>query len=291
MYLASLAAGAVVAGGLYALDRAAHAVVHPVPRPPAVSVRDLGFDHEDLVIPAGGHGLKGWLLNPAAPAHRSLVLLAHGWGASYGPLLQLAEPLAAAGHPVLLFDVQGHGRNAPVPHVTVRHFRDDVMAVARYAAERFPERQRVVVGHSLGGAAAVLAAEQGAPVDGVVTVAAPADVLEVTADYLRSKGFPGGFMVLAMRPFWWPRVGGSFRHLVPERKIGGVTQPVLVLHPEHDRRVSRGHAERLGAAAGIAPCIIPDAGHTDVLSHPETVVRVLAFLEAVETAAAVTPGS
>lgn len=289
MYLLPLTAGAVVVGGLYVLDRLAHAVVHPRPGVVGMTVPESGIAHEDLLIPAGRHELKGWLLNPTAPAHRPLVLLAHGWGASYGPLLLLAEPLAAAGYPVLLFDVQGHGRNAPVPYVTVRHFRDDVMAVARYARERFPERKRVVVGHSLGGAAAVLAAERGAPVDGVVTVAAPADVLEVTADYLRSRGFPGGFMVFAMRPFWWPRVGGTFRHLVPERKIGSLEQPVLVLHPEKDRRVSRGHAERLGAAAGVTPCIIPDAGHTDVLSHPETLVRVTTFLD--QVAGAVTPGS
>lgn len=278
MHFVALAAAAIAAGGLFALDRLANAVVRPVPREPDVTVPDLGLPHEDLTIPSGDHELLGWLLTPSDPGRRPLVLLAHGWGANYGALLQLAGPLVVSGHPVLLFDIRGHGRNEAVPYVTVRHFRDDVMAAVRYAAERFPDRRLVLVGHSLGGAAAVLAAAMGAPVDGVVTIAAPANVLEVTADYLRDKGFPGRFMVVVLRPFWWPRVGGTFRHLIPERKIGGVRQPVLVLQPEDDRRVGRSHAHRLAAAAGVTACVIPGTGHTSVLAHPETFARILTFL-------------
>jgi alpha-beta hydrolase superfamily lysophospholipase len=278
---AVVAAGAAAAGGLYALDRVANQVVRPVPRPPAVSVPELGYGHEDVLIPAGDHALRGWLVYPDEPGRRPLVLLVHGWGANYGTLLGMAESLVEAGHAVLLFDVQGHGRNGPAAYVTVRHFRDDVAAAARYAALRFPDRERVLVGHSLGGAAAVLAAEHGAPVDGLVVVAAPADVLEVIASYLRDKGFPGGFMVVALRPFWWVRIGGTFRHLVPERKIGAVRLPVLILQPEHDQRVPREHAVRLARAAGASFHLIAGAGHTDVLDAPETRARVLAFLQEV----------
>lgn len=281
MHLATLTAGALAGGGLYALDRLANAVVRPVPREPDVTVPDLGIGHEDLVISSGKHDLAAWLLYPALPSGRPLVLLAHGWGANYGALLGLAEPLMLSGFPVLLFDVRGHGRNEEVPYVTVRHFRDDVMAVAHWAAGRFPERRRVLVGHSLGGAASVLAAERGAPVHGVVTVAAPADVMEVTADYLRSRGLPGGLLVVVLRPFWWARVGGTFRHLVPERKIGGLEQPVLVIHPERDRRVALHHAQRLARAAGVTPHVVEGAGHSDVLGRPETLARILAFLEEV----------
>lgn len=279
MHVVSLAAGVVAVGGLLALDRAATAVVRPRPRPPDVPVGALGVDHEDVIVPTEGRGLRGWLLKPRDAGTRPAVLLAHGWGSNHGILLQLAEPLVHAGHPVLVFDVRGHGLNDEVPYVTIRHFRDDVLAAARWAAGRFPDRKRVLVGHSMGGAAAVLAVASGAPVDGLVTVAAPADVLEVTADHLRERGLPGRFMVVALRPFWWPRVGGSFRHLVPERKMAGIAAPVLVIHPTEDRRVARAHAERLAGAARVRPCYIEGAAHTNVLSHPETIGRVLTFLE------------
>lgn len=278
--LVALGAGVAAAGGLMALDRLANTVVRPVPRDPDVDMASLGVRHEDLTIPSGDHVLRGWLLHPASDEGRPLVLLAHGWGASYGTLLQLAVPLASAGYPVLLFDVRGHGRNAPVPYVTVRHFRDDVLAVSRFAAERFPHQRRVLVGHSLGGAASVLAADMGAPVDGVVTVAAPADVLEVTAEYMRSKGLPGGLLVVVLRPFWWVRVGGTFRALVPEKKVGRLAVPLLLLHPENDHRVPREHALRLARSAGKELHVVSGAGHTDILGHPDTHAQLVAFLSA-----------
>lgn len=284
MHIVTAAVGALAAGGLYALDRVANAVVRPVPREPDVTVPDLGIRHEDLTIPAGDHQLRGWLLCPVDPGDRPLVMLAHGWGASYGTLLELAQPLVAAGYPVFLFDVRGHGRSEPAPYVTVRHFRDDVMAAVRFADERFHKRERVLVGHSLGGAAAVLAAAEGAALSGIALIAAPANVLEVTADYLREKGFPGGFMVVALRPFWWVRIGGTFRGLVPERRIPEVRQPILLIHPENDRRVGMHHAKRLSEASGVPLHVISGAGHTNVLGHAETHGRLFAFLEEIQTA-------
>jgi alpha-beta hydrolase superfamily lysophospholipase len=268
-------------GILYVLDQVANAVVRPVPREPDRTASELGVPYEDLVITCADHLLNGWLLHPEVDEGKPLVLLAHGWGANYGLLLHLAEPLLVNGNPVLLFDIRGHGTNEEVPYVTVRHFRDDVMAVSCYAAERFPDRPRVLVGHSLGGAAAVLSTEMGAPVDGLAVIASPASVLEVTADYLREKGFPGRFMVVALRPFWWRRVGGTFRDLIPEQKIGAIHQPVLVLHPELDRRVAVGQAERLARAAGAKPTVIQGAGHTDVLEHPETHRVLMDFVDAI----------
>jgi len=270
--------GAAAVGGLYALDRIANRVVRPVPREPDVTVPELGLPNEDLRIPSGHQLLHGWLLSPPARVSETLVLLAHGWGANYGNLLKLGEPLARAGHAVVLFDVRGHGRNDPVPHATVRDFRDDVLAVARWAAERFPERRRVLVGHSLGGAAGVLAVAAGAPVVGLVLVASPADVLDATAAYLNDKGFPGDVMVVALRPFWWLRLRGSFRRLTPERRIAELTLPILILQPEDDHRVDRDQAERLARRAGRPLHVIRGTGHNDILGSPETHRLVLEFL-------------
>jgi pimeloyl-ACP methyl ester carboxylesterase len=269
-------------GGLYTLDRVANAVVRPVPGDPEITVPDLGIPHEDLDIPSGAQVLKGWLLHgervAGVDAEGPLVLLTHGWGASYATVLQLAIPLVQAGYDVLIFDIRGHGRNAAVPFATVRHFRDDVGAVVEYAHDRFPMRQLVAAGHSLGAAAVVLAVAKGAPVAGLVLVASPADVLEVTAGYLRSRGFPGRFMVVALRPFWWMRIRGSFRGLVPSTAIARVHHPLLIIQAGRDRRVPAEHAERLSMASGRPVHVIPGAGHTEVLGDPETHRLVLEFL-------------
>jgi alpha-beta hydrolase superfamily lysophospholipase len=275
------AMGVVSAGGLVALDRLANRLVRPVPVTPERSVPDLGLAHEDLTIPSGDYELAAWLLQSSTGSERRpLILMAHGWGASYGTVLQLAEPLVQVGYDVLLFDVRGHGRNRPAPYVTVRHFRDDVMAAVQYAGARFPGRRRVLIGHSLGGAAAVLAVAEGATVEALVLIAAPADVLGITSEYLSDHGMPGPLMVTLLRPFWWRRLGGSFRPHVPARRIRELRQPLLIIQPEHDRRVARYHAERLSAAAGVPYELVPGREHTDVLAAPMTVSLVEDFLAA-----------
>lgn len=282
----------MAAGVLALLDGLANKVVRPVPTEPGRSVPELGVEHEDFAIRSGDHELAAWFL-PAAPAPSTapLVLLAHGWGASYGTVLQLAEPLLEAGHDVLLFDIRGHGRNEPLPYVTVRHFRDDVIAVVRYARQRFGVRPLALVGHSFGGAAGVLAAAEGADIDALVLIAAPADVLRVTAEYLTDKGLPGRLLVNVLRPFWWAKVGGTFGPLTPYRRIGEVQVPILILQPEHDLRVGREHAVRLADAAGLEYHVIDEREHTDVLAAPETVRLVVDHLSGLSAHAEASDGS
>ncbi len=277
----------LVAAGVL-LERVAGRVVHPIPSLPERSVPDSGLPHEDLAISVGGYELGAWLLRSGRAGPRApVLLLAHGWGANYGTVLRLAEPLAREGRDVLLFDMRGHGRNEPAPHVTVRHLRDDVAAVVRYASERFPGRPLVLAGHSLGGAASVLAVAEGAQVAGLVLIATPSDVLRITREYMTDKGLPGGLLVKVLRPFWWWRMGSTFRPHSPVRRIGELAVPLLMIHPEHDRRVSRSHAEQLSAAAGVAYHLVPEREHTDVLDAPMTVQLVRDFMADVEARAAV----
>jgi len=277
-------AGLVAAVALLALglDHLAGRVARPAYRPFERTVPELGIPHQDLTIPSGDHELAAWLLEPAvAQPYEPILMVAHGWGANYSTVLRLAEPLTAAGHDVLLFDVRGHGRSEPVPYVTIRQFRDDVMAAARWAARRFPDRQLVLVGHSMGGAAGVLAAADGAPIDGLVLVASPSDVLRVTAEFLTDQGKPGNLLVTILTPFFWRRIGSTFRRLTPSRRIHELDIPLLIIQPEFDRRVYRTHAERLSAAAGKPYHLVKGCEHTDVLGAPETLRLIEDFLERV----------
>ncbi|MEX2467349.1 MAG: alpha/beta fold hydrolase [Gemmatimonadota bacterium] len=270
-------AGAAVAG-IFVLDRVANLFVRPRRRAPDRTIDELrDVAYQDFSIPAGEHELAAWELRPRGAPRDPVFLIAHGWGASYGTILRLGEPLARAGFEVVLFDVRGHGRNEPLPYVTVRHFRNDIHAALQYMRGRYPDRPVILVGHSLGGAGAVLAVADGAPLDGLVLIATPADVMRVTAEYLSDHGMPGKLIVTAFRPFFWRRVGSTFRELTPSRRIREVTVPLLMLQPEHDTRVVRDHADRLSAAAGQPYVLIEGAEHTDVLEHPLTVALVAEF--------------
>ena len=277
--LGLLLLGTVVLLGVVVLDRVARHLVRPVPVQPDRTVRDTGLIYEDFRILSGSHRLHAWLLsNGEVRREEPLLILAHGWGASYGTVLQLAEPLVDEGYEVLLFDVRGHGRNKPASFVTVRHFKDDLMSVLGYAGKRFPGRKLIVIGHSFGGAASVLAAADGADIDKLVLIAAPSDVLRITAEYLTDKGMPGSLVVWVLRPFWWLRNAGTFRSLTPSRRISEVEVPLLIIQPEDDARVTRDHARQLSAASGVPHHVVPHCDHTSVLGATMTTRLVTEFL-------------
>lgn len=271
----------LLAGALVALDRIAVQVLKPAPWPLPRRPEELPFPFEDVTIPSGAAGgLKGWILAPeAAAGGRAAVAVVHGWGANSGEMLKVAEPLAAEGHAVLVFDVRHHGRSPPARYLTVREFRDDAAAAARFLGERYPERPLVLVGHSLGGAAAVLVAAEGAAaLDGVVHAAAPADVLEVLEIYFRSRGLPGKLAVRILRPFWERRAGVDFDRLQPWRRVAEVTAPVLVIGAAEDRHVPIEHAERMRRGDHVEVRIVEGAHHFDVLETAEFRAAVVEFV-------------
>jgi uncharacterized protein len=269
----------LAAAGLFALDRLSNVVVRPRPRLPDRTIDELDeVAYRDFRIPSGDQELAAWELRPPGAIRRPVFLIAHGWGASYGTILRLGEPLARAGYEVVLFDVRGHGRNEELPFVTVRHFRDDVTAALQWTRGRFPDRPLVLVGHSLGGAGAVLAVAEGARPDALVLIAAPADVMRITAEYMSDHGLPGNLVVALFRPFFWRKIGSTFRDFTPSRRIGEIDVPLLMLQPEHDARVVRDHAEKLAAAAGQPYVLVEGAEHTDVLEHPTTLALIEEFV-------------
>jgi predicted alpha/beta hydrolase len=111
---------------------------------------------------------------PTAPV--ALVLPAMGAaGRFYRPL---AESLRAAGFAVVVADLRGTGDSTPragrSSHYGYADLSDDVGAVLDELKSDYADRRIVLVGHSLGGQLGLLhlATTPGAPVDGIVLVAA-----------------------------------------------------------------------------------------------------------------------
>jgi alpha-beta hydrolase superfamily lysophospholipase len=195
----------------------------------------------------------------------------------------LAEPLVEAGYPVFLFDVRHHGMAPEAPYVTVRHYRDDILAATSEVKRAFPDRPIVLIGHSMGGSAAVLAAvERAPPVDGLVTIAAPGDLWEVWARALRKKGLPGRFTIRVLRPFWRYRAGLPFSALDPEKSVKELQIPVLVLHGDRDQSVPLHHADLLAGGAGVEPVILEGEDHNELLGKDRLHQRVFTFLEEID---------
>jgi len=276
------ALGAIlVIGVLVVLDRMALSAIRPRKKVHARTVRDLPFQAREHSFSSLDQRLAGWFLVPENDVGRAVVVLVHGWGSSHGRMTLLAEPLLRAGYPVFLFDVRHHGESPEASFVTARHFRDDIRAAAREVKSAYPNRPLVLVGHSMGGSAAILAVAESAPVDGLVTIAAPADLWEVWAHHFQQRGLPGRWTVRVLSPFWRLRAGVSFHTLRPEKRVAEVGVPLLILHGDADRSVSVSHARTLGQVSGIDPVILQGEGHNEILGSEALVSRVLGFTEKV----------
>jgi pimeloyl-ACP methyl ester carboxylesterase len=211
---------------------------------------------------------------------KPLLILVHGWGSNHGTMARLADPLLEGGFPVLLFDVRHHGKSRGAPYVTARHFRDDIKAAVEKGRELYPNRPVVLVGHSMGGSTSVLAAADGAPVNGLISIGAPADLWDVWAYHLSRKGLPGRWVIRAFSPFWRARAGVPWDVLDPRRQARHLAIPFLVIHGEEDESVALSHAEALGQAGNVEPHLVSGQGHTELLDHSETHRLILKFLNA-----------
>lgn len=275
---------AAVAGGAFLIDRAALMTMRPPRRQSERFVADLGYPITPIEVTSDGVTIRGDLLEPqAADMAAPVVVLVHGWTGDSSTMLHLAEPLLADSLPVVVFDVRSHGRSDAAPAVTVRHFRDDLMAVLQWIREQRPGRPIAVVGHSLGGSAAILARARGAPIEGLALVASPADLFAATAGFFSDHGLPGGLLVKLFHPSWRLRARESFSYLDPEaraRDIAG-TIPITIVQGDQDTRVPPADAARLSAATGVPVFTVEGGGHRDVLVSPDVHREILRFVRSV----------
>jgi pimeloyl-ACP methyl ester carboxylesterase len=274
-------AGAASLLTAFATDRLAQTLLRPrvrplerVPDPTGPRIREIEFPSTGEVT------LRGWLLGESsAEGGMPPVILTHGWTGNSGELLSLGEELARTKTLVLVYDVRGHGRSDPAPAVTARHFRDDLLAAVEAVRRASGGRNPLLVGHSMGGAASVLAAVSGATVAGVLAMAAPADLLEVTAGYLTDRGLPGPLIVRLCLPSWRVRAGESLSRLNPQERVGELRVPLVVIHGSEDGRVPLEHARRLAELGGGRLRIVQGGGHSDLVRDPEVLGEILLLLE------------
>jgi len=136
-----------------------------------------------------------------------------------------------------------------------------------------------LIGHSMGGSTGVLAAVEGAPIQGLISISAPADLWEVWAYYFDRKGLPGKWIVRILNPFWRARAGVPFKTLDPASRARELAVPCLILHGSLDESVPAEHATVLAGATGTKAVIMEGLDHGNLLDNAELHVEVLSFLD------------
>ncbi len=220
-------------------------------------------------IGSQGAPLAGVLHRPDGTAKGS-VLLAHCFTCSKDvrTLVRLAKGLAEAGYAVLRFDFTGLGESGgEFAEHTVSGDVGDLTRAATTLIER-GFGPCVLIGHSLGGAAALLAAKRLKTVRSIVTIAAPSSVEHVThlfADQLPALATDGRAVVtIAGRSFELEQgfVDDLEHHSVLEA-AAHLGRPYLVVHAKDDTVVGydQGVALYEAAAEPKAMLSLETGGH------------------------------
>ncbi|MDX9741833.1 MAG: alpha/beta fold hydrolase [Gammaproteobacteria bacterium] len=243
----------------------------------------LGLAYREVrIATANGLGLHGWLVPGTGTPPAPTVVLLHGWGGSAETLLPLAPSLARAGFAVLLFDARCHGRSDEDSFASMPRFTEDLehaLDWLRQQAEVDPRRM-AVVGHSVGGAAALLAASRRADVAAVVSIAAFSHPRDMMRRLLATKHIPYWPLGWYILRYVQHVIGHRFDAIAPLTTIRQVRCPTLLVHGAEDTTVPAAEAHAIYAARGAAPVqlVIIPGSHDDYGDVEQEAPQLVAFL-------------
>lgn len=201
------------------------------------------------------------------------VFAHHGWEGRPTQFRPLAGALLARGFRVLAVEGPGHGRSPG------RKASPWLFAQALLAAQADYGAPAAVIGHSMGGCAVPLALSRGLRAGRAVTLGAPAAMSEIVGSFAGTLRLTPRSRQELQRQL--DRHGGQpMQELDPERLVGGLAVPGLVVHCRDDSIIHFTHAERLAAAwPGAQTCWVAGLGHRNVLCAPLVVNQVANFIQ------------
>lgn len=240
-----------------------------------------GLPYSPVWIPSlTGKRLFAWYL-PTDEACATVVMM-HGWGGNAEMMLPLAKVFHGAGMNVLLFDARNHGQSARQGHSSLPRFAQDLDAAITWLRQQawHTPGPLVLLGHSLGGAAVLLAASRRRDIAAVISIAAFAHPRWVMQRTLRHPLIPKGLVTLISNYVQWV-IGQRFDSIAPVHTVCRIQCPVLLVHGQQDTTVPIEDAHAILAACPrtqIELLEVPHAGHASVEMIEAHAAQLYAFL-------------
>lgn len=200
------------------------------------------------------------------------LLLAHGWSGRGTQLAVMAEELLKAGYSVVSFDAPAHGK-APGKMSMMPHFIEAIEVLEKQYGPF-----EAVIGHSLGGMAALKAVSDGLPVKKLVIIGTANSVTRITRDFARNMKM-NDKVAAKMKSYFDKKFGVDMDSLSGAVSAEGVEIPTLVIHDEDDVDVRIKSAYEIHEKLKNSEIFTTKGlGHRRILGNPEVINKIIDFL-------------
>ncbi len=252
----------------------------PITKTPA----DFELPFEAVQFSSEGIPIKGWFIPTASnTAPQPVIVLAHGWCKNAAELLLLARLLHKANFAVLLYDARGHGASGADGPITILKMAEDIVASIQYLNMRTDvDKHRLgVLGRSIGGSAAIVAASMEPQIQAVVSCSAFADPKALTRDFLAMLHVPPALFARPVFYFIERWLGTTMDNVAPQNRVSQIAVPLLLIHGEEDRYIRPSNMEILYTRAlreYTRRLLIPNRSHSDVIRDLKCSQEIVAFV-------------
>ncbi|MGW8247457.1 MAG: alpha/beta hydrolase family protein [Acidiferrobacterales bacterium] len=236
----------------------------------------MKIEKQKLDFPNPGGEVLSALLEKPSGEIKAFVLFAHCFTCSknIGTATRISRALAERGFATLRFDFTGLGNSeGDFSNTNFSSNVDDLVAAAAYLATSF-EAPKILIGHSLGGAAVIAAAARLPDVQAVVTIAAPSDpahmryLLRDSVPEIMNKG--RATVEIGGQKF---TIRKQFLEDVSEQNLDSVlknlNRPLLIMHSPRDNLIDIEHAYHLFDVARCPKSFISLDSADHLLSNPD----------------------
>ncbi|NAS32857.1 alpha/beta fold hydrolase [Flavobacteriaceae bacterium R38] len=215
-----------------------------------MSLTTIQFENKE------GHKLAGRLELPANQQPHNFALFAHCFtcNKNLGAVRNISRALTNNGFGVLRFDFTGLGESeGDFSDTNFSGNVEDLIAAANYLAENY-KSPSLIIGHSLGGAAAIFAAAEIESIQAITTIGAPSNpkhvkhLLHSSIDEIKANGLAK--VRLSGRDFTIKKqfIDDLETKSLPE-VVKQLRKPLLVMHSPQDDTVGIRNAEEIYIAA------------------------------------------
>lgn len=228
-------------------------------------------------VPHDGKWLPTWTWTPkginAGIEMPKVVVLVHGWEGRGSQLSAFVPELLSRGFRVVTFDAPGHG-SAPLPRASLVEHARALCSIGRAVGP-----VHGIVGHSVGGAATLLATRFGFHADRLALIAAPTTPAQFASMFARTLG-----LTPSIRDAMIARLEARYELRFEQLNVRADAQrlhvPMLVVHDREDPIVAFENGEHLANDApngALAP--VTGLGHRAILRSPHVIAAVGRFID------------